>query len=157
MADTAEQSGFILINKPVGPTSHDIIDKLRRITGLKKIGHAGTLDPLASGLLICAIGRAATRQIDGFVKQDKVYEAEMTLGATSDTYDSQGLIVAREVEAVSRELIEKTLLKFVGEQWQVPPMYSAKKVAGQKLYELARKGIEIKREPCRIIITRLEL
>lgn len=157
MSDSTEQFGFILINKPSGPTSHDIIDKLRRITGLKKIGHAGTLDPLASGLLICAIGRAATKQIDSFVKQDKVYEAEMVLGATSDTYDSQGVIVARDCKQLSRELIEKVLLKFTGEQDQIPPMYSAKKVAGKKLYELARQGIEIKREPCRIVISELEL
>ena len=157
MSDNLEPSGFILINKPSGPTSHDIIDKLRRITGLKKIGHAGTLDPLASGLLICAIGRAATKQIDSFVKQDKVYEAEMVLGATSDTYDSQGVVIVKDCEPVSRELIEKTLLKFTGEQDQIPPMYSAKKVAGKKLYELARQGIEIKREPCRIVISELEL
>lgn len=153
-----KDSGFILINKPSGITSHDVVNYLRRVTGLKKIGHAGTLDPLASGLLICAIGRESTRQIDSFAKMDKVYRAEVTLGAVSDTYDSQGVICVRaDAQESSLEQVQIALKKFIGEQLQVPPMYSAKKVKGQKLYDLARQGIEIERQPCQINISRLEL
>lgn len=158
MSDNLERSGFILLDKPSGPTSHDIVHQLRKLTGIKKIGHAGTLDPLASGLLICAIGRAATKRIDSLVKQDKAYEATMVLGATSDTYDSQGVIVPQANPVpISRGELLMIIEKFRGEQEQVPPMYSAKKVAGKKLYELARQGIEIERKACRIIISKLEL
>ena len=87
-----EKTGFIIVDKPSGPTSHDIIDKMRRITGIKKIGHAGTLDPFASGVLVVAIGRQATRNISNFVKLDKEYAATLRLGATTDTYDRQGKI-----------------------------------------------------------------
>jgi tRNA pseudouridine55 synthase len=157
MANNEEKCGFLLINKPSGPTSHDVIAKLRHLTGIRKIGHAGTLDPLASGLLICAVGRQATKQIDKFVKQNKTYEAEGTLGAVSDTYDSQGIITAVSQEKIGQEELIKSLNKFVGTQDQTPPMYSAKKVAGKKLYELARQGIEIERKACCITISRLEL
>jgi tRNA pseudouridine55 synthase len=155
---TSSPSGFILVNKPVGITSHDVINALRRLTGQKKIGHSGTLDPLASGLLICAVGREATREIDKLAHLTKCYRAELILGAVSDTYDSQGLIVKQDhpVNITKSELLE-ALNGFKGEQWQVPPMYSAKKVQGQKLYELARRGIEIERQACQITISRLEL
>ena len=86
------KAGFMLINKPIGPTSHDIIDQLRQITGIKKIGHAGTLDPMAGGLLLVAIGREATKKINQFVKLDKKYQATLFLGAVSDTYDKEGKI-----------------------------------------------------------------
>ena len=148
------KSGFLLINKPSGPTSHDIIYRLRKITDIKKIGHAGTLDPFASGLLIVAIRREATREIAKFVKLDKTYIAQLNLGAMSDTYDRTGKI--QELGIRNQELgikkIKKVLKKFEKEQKQVPPMYSAKKVKGKKLYELARKGIEIKRKPVDINI-----
>jgi len=147
-----EIGGFILINKPVGPTSHDIIDKLRRITGIKKIGHAGTLDPFASGLMIVAIGRAATKQLQKFVKLDKEYTAVLYLGADTDTYDKTGRILSSDLGFVKPKIadIKKILKKFQGRQTQIPPMYSAKKIKGKKLYELARAGIEIKREPVEI-------
>lgn len=157
MVEVSQKSGFILIDKGSGPTSHDVVAALRRITGIKKIGHAGTLDPLASGLLICAIGRSATKQISSVMKQDKVYEVEMILGAVSDTYDSQGKIESRSERIVEREELLAILEKFKGKQEQVPPMYSAKKVAGKKLYELARQGVEIERKPCSIEIKTLEL
>jgi tRNA pseudouridine55 synthase len=125
---------------------------LRKITGIKKIGHAGTLDPFASGLLICAIGREATREINQFVKLDKEYIAEIFLGATSDTYDRTGIInnyESRVLGITNYELneVKKVIEKFIGSQKQIPPMYSAKKVGGRKLYELARKGLEIERQP----------
>lgn len=152
-------SGFIIINKPAGPTSHDIIDKLRRITGIKKIGHAGTLDPLATGVLICAIGREATREISKFVKTDKEYEAEIMLGAVSDTYDRTGTITNSQLRITNCELdcIKNVLKEFIGKQKQVPPMYSAKKVGGKKLYQLARAGKEIKRQPSDIEIYNIKI
>lgn len=147
------ESGFLLINKPSGPTSHDVIDKMRQITGLRKIGHAGTLDPFASGLLIIAINREATRNIFQFVKLDKIYIAKLHLGATSDTYDRMGNIKPQTTDCEPPiENIKKILKKFEGVQKQIPPMYSAKKIGGKKLYELARKGVEIKREPIEINI-----
>jgi tRNA pseudouridine55 synthase len=147
-------SGFLLVNKPSGPTSHDIIDQLRRITRIKRIGHAGTLDPFATGLLIVGVGRAATRQLVKFLKMDKVYKAKLKLGATSDTYDLTGKIqeIRNKLQTITEQQIEKTLKQFVGIIEQVPPMYSAKKIKGVKLYELARRGNEVKREPTKIKI-----
>ena len=153
-----KKSGFLLINKQIGPTSHDIIDKLRRITGIKKIGHAGTLDPFASGLLIVAVGREATREISKFVKLDKVYETELRLGMISDTHDNTGKVEPGIIRPELRqEEVESVLKKFIGEQKQVPPMYSAKKVKGKKLYQLARQGKTIKREPADIKIFDIKL
>ena len=155
-----KNSGFFLVDKPSGPTSHDIIDRLRRITGIRKIGHAGTLDPFASGLLIVAIGREATREISRFVKMDKEYIATLHLGAISDTYDRTGTIsVSPDALRLppEKERFEEILKKFTGRQQQIPPMYSAKKVKGKKLYELARKGIEIERKPAEIEVYSIEL
>ncbi len=165
-------TGFLLVNKPSGPTSHDIVYRLRRITGVKKIGHAGTLDPFARGLLIMAIGRKATREIGKFVKLDKTYVADLKLGATSDTHDRTGEIQLKinpsaplrtgneklyHAPGVKIDNIVKSLDKFTGKQKQVPPMYSAKKIKGQRLYKLARKGIEVKREPVEIEIFSIKL
>ncbi len=155
---TTENSGFLLLDKPSGPTSHDMVYQLRRITGIKKIGHAGTLDPLASGLLIMAIGRAATKQIDSLAKQDKVYEAVFQLGGTSDTEDRLGQIETQNIK--QRPDIQKVRLAlsgFTGQIEQIPPMYSAKKIAGKKLYELARKGQVIERQPSLITIHKIDL
>jgi len=153
-ATTIMTSGFFLINKPSGPTSHDVIDELRRITGIRKIGHAGTLDPFASGLLIVAVEREATRQISNFSKMDKAYIAKLRLGAVSDTQDRTGQITKtqKHENTKTKIQIQNVLQQFVGEQTQVPPMYSAKKVGGKKLYELARKGVEIERKPVNINI-----
>lgn len=151
-------SGFLLINKLSGPTSHDIIDELRKITGERRIGHAGTLDPFASGLLIVAVGREATRQISNFSKMDKTYIAKLHLGAVSDTYDRTGkLRMTNDELRITEKDIKETLKKFVGEQMQIPPMYSAKKVGGKKLYELARRGVEIERQPVKINIYYIKL
>lgn len=153
-----KKCGFLIINKPVGPTSHDIINQLRKITGIRKIGHAGTLDPFASGVLIVAVGREATKRIDKFVKLDKEYVAKLKLGAFSNTYDRTGGIKENKFECKpEKKNVSKVLLRFVGKQKQIPPMFSAKKVQGKKLYELARKGIEIKRRPVDIEIYNIKL
>lgn len=155
-------SGFIIINKPSGPTSHDIIDKLRKITGIKKIGHAGTLDPFATGVLLVAIGREATKKISQFVKLDKEYEAVLRLGATTDTYDRTGKMfplsgIKCQMSNCGLSRIKKVLKQFIGKQEQVAPMFSAKKVGGKKLYELARAGKTIKRKPYKIEIYNIKL
>lgn len=151
-------SGFILVDKPVDITSHDVIDALRKITNIKKIGHAGTLDPLATGLLIVAIGREATKEIDQLAKMTKEYEAVFTLGAETDTYDSLGQIIKTYTgEPMSSKTIATALSGFLGTQLQTPPMYSAKKINGKKLYELARQGQTIERQPQNITIANLTI
>jgi len=167
-------TGFILINKPTDWTSHDVVAYIRGIVKQKlkqdgliaeskkiKVGHAGTLDPFATGLLIIGIGRDATKRIDEFKNMRKEYIAEIMFGAISDTYDKTGTIQQYSDTAIMKQFsIEKLiniLQSFVGKQNQIPPMYSAKKVDGKKLYELARKGIEIKRKPSEIEIYKIEL
>ncbi len=147
-----DHSGFLNVDKPLHYTSHDIVALLRRryreLTGAKKVGHAGTLDPLASGVLILCLGKA-TRLSEYVMPGRKSYRASLTLGQTSSTYDSGGEIT--ESRAVSRDIkladIKAAISPFIGEILQVPPMYSAIKVKGRKLYELARRGQSIEREP----------
>ena len=137
------KGGFILINKPPGITSHDVVDKLREITGIKKIGHAGTLDPFAQGLLILGIGREFTKKLSIFQKKDKEYIATLRLGAESDTFDRDGKIVERTVEKIpEREEVEKVLKSFLGEIEQIPPLFSAKKIKGKKLSIFQKKDKE---------------
>lgn len=151
-------SGFLLINKPKDWTSHDVIAHLRKITRIKTIGHAGTLDPFATGLLIVGVGREATKRLSEFLKKDKVYEATFILGATSNTGDLTGEIVTNEIKNIpTTEQIQEALKFFTGEQLQTPPMFSAKKFGGKKLYELARKGQTVERQPSQITIFSLEL
>lgn len=136
-----ENTGFLLVEKPEGISSHDVIDYLRKVTEIKKIGHAGTLDPIATGLLIVGVGREATKQISRFLKMDKEYEAVIRLGAVSDTFDREGKIEQKAISEIpSRERIEKAVKNFIGRHKQTPPVFSAKKIKGKKLYELARKG-----------------
>lgn len=151
-------TGFLLIDKPETWTSHDVVGYLRKITKIKKIGHAGTLDPFATGLLIVGIGRDATKRLDEFKCMPKTYEAEIILGATSDTFDKDGTITKNfsNLSNFSTREIDDVLQKFKGKQKQLPPMFSAKKVKGKKLYELARKGIEIERKPNDIEIYNIE-
>ena len=152
-----KQANFLLINKEADWTSHDVVAKLRSITGLKQIGHTGTLDPLATGLLICALGKA-TKLAGAFDILAKVYQATIRLGATSDTYDRQGKIQPQKSKVnITKDQLEDILQGFLGKQKQIPPMYSAKKVNGKKLYELARKNKEIEREPCEIEIYEIKL
>jgi tRNA pseudouridine55 synthase len=154
-------SGFLLINKPSGPTSHDIIDRIRCITDVKTVGHAGTLDPFASGLLIVGVGREATREFSKLVGLDKRYHAALKLGAVSDTDDRTGMISAplfkkeggvKIPTEFSISDIKSALKKFTGELMQIPPMYSAKKIHGKKMYELAREGKIVERKPVEIKI-----
>ena len=151
-------SGFLLINKPADWTSHDVIAHLRKISGIKTIGHAGTLDPFATGLLIVGVGREATKKLGLLIKHDKVYEATFVLGAISNTGDITGEITTNEIKNIPTETqIQNVLESFIGEQLQTPPMFSAKKVGGRKLYELARQGQTIERQPAKITIFSLEL
>lgn len=151
-------TGFLLIDKPAGPTSHDIVNRLRRITKIKTIGHAGTLDPLATGLLILGIGRKATKKLSFFLKQNKEYLAQIKLGAVSQTDDGQGPIrqTRTEIPPLPRE-IKSALKNLRGQIKQVPPAFSAKKIKGQKLYKLARKGIEPKPRAVKVEIFELKL
>lgn len=133
--------GIFSVYKPKGPTSHDIINILRKITGIRKIGHAGTLDPLASGVLVVGIGREKTKKLQAIVKDEKEYLATIRLGAESTTDDEEGekIITPRVVKPKIAE-IQKIIREFQGEIFQTPPMYSAVKIRGRKAYKLARKG-----------------
>lgn len=154
-----KQSGFLLIDKPKGWTSFDIVAKLRSICKIKKIGHAGTLDPMATGLLIVAIGREATKRIDEFKAQEKVYEAEIEFGMVSDTYDTEGKVERLElsVDRLERGVIEKGLKSFIGEIEQMPPAFSAKKIKGVPAYKLARQGKEVDLKPSIVEIKTIEI
>lgn len=151
-------SGFILINKPSGMTSHDVVDKLRKITGIKKIGHAGTLDPFATGLLILGISRKATKKLSQFLKLDKEYIATLRLGAESDTFDKEGKIIEEKVEKIpSINEVKKALNSFIGEIEQIPPIFSAKKIKGKKACDLARRGKKVELKPQKVKIYEISL
>jgi tRNA pseudouridine55 synthase len=139
-----EISGFLLVDKESGPTSFNIIYHLRKITNIRKIGHAGTLDPFATGLMIIAIGRSATKNILNYTKLDKVYEAEFCFGATTDSLDPEKEIIYDQnyQGELDKITLVNTLTDFKGEITQTPPAYSAIKINGQKAYDLARKGRE---------------
>lgn len=149
---------LLLIDKPAGITSHDVIDVLRRKTGERTIGHAGTLDPFATGLLLVAVGREATKHLQEYVGLDKEYEAEIVLGVHSDTLDPEGPLRDVSIPAdLTPEKIKSAMQKLTGEIEQIPPMHSAIKIGGKKLYELARKGIEIKREPRNVRVNEFKI
>jgi tRNA pseudouridine55 synthase len=141
-------NGLLLIDKPAGITSHDVVDAIRRISGLRRVGHAGTLDPFATGLLILGLG-TATKALGGISgDQYKEYEATLIFGVTSDTQDRTGTIQVTENAIMPDEHgVRETIKKFIGHLSQIPPMYSAKKIAGKKLYELAREGKTVERKP----------
>ncbi|MCX5750159.1 MAG: tRNA pseudouridine(55) synthase TruB [Candidatus Saganbacteria bacterium] len=146
-----------MVNKPSGWTSFDVVAKIRGLSKVKKVGHSGTLDPMATGVLPVFLG-SATKTIQSFLDGDKGYIAEMTLGITTDTLDKEGKILTQKpVMGIDAEKIKEALKKYRGEIEQIPPMYSAVKIKGRKLYELARKGIEIERKPRKITIHKLEL
>ena len=148
--------GIIIMDKPAGWTSMDVCAKLRGILKTKKVGHAGTLDPMATGVLPVFVG-SATKAVSFAENGDKEYIAGLRLGVTTDTQDTSGNVLERRETAVSRESLEAVLPRFTGEIQQIPPMYSAIKINGQKLYELARKGTEIQRSARNITIFELEL
>jgi len=149
-------NGILLVDKPSGMTSHDVVDFIRRKFGFKKVGHAGTLDPLATGLLVILIG-SATKRSQFLTDEGKSYEATIALGIHTDTGDREGKVLSIGKCDISREEIEKILLNFVGEIEQVPPMFSAKKHKGKRLYVYARKGIEVKRKARKITVKKIEI
>ena len=138
--------GILNVNKPAGITSFDVVAKIRRLTGTKKVGHAGTLDPMASGVLPVCAGKA-TKIIEFLMEKDKSYRVGLVLGRATDTQDATGTTVYEKPVTASDEEIERVIGGFVGEREQTPPMYSAVRVNGKRLYELARRGIEIERKP----------
>lgn len=148
--------GIIILNKPYGKTSHDMVAFMRRVTGIRKIGHTGTLDPCATGVLPICIGRA-TKVCDMLTEADKVYKAELALGMTTDTLDADGEILTEQPVSCTAEQIESTVRSFIGEIEQLPPMYSAIKQNGKKLYELAREGVTVERKKRRVRIYAAEV
>ncbi len=148
--------GIILVNKPKGISSFDVIRKLKKILKTKKIGHTGTLDPLATGLMLICVGKA-TKLASDLEAKNKVYLADFEIGYATDTYDIEGKRIAENFIDVSKDNLELSLKKFIGDIKQVPPMYSAIKIDGNKLYHLARKGIEIERPERDVTIEYIKL
>lgn len=147
-------SGILVINKPAGPTSHDIVDKIRKISSIKKVGHAGTLDPFAEGLLVILVG-PATKFQSRFMTMPKTYVATLKLGQISNTYDvtgSKSQITSTKTQKIIKSQILNMLKQFIGEIKQTPPIYSAIKIKGKRAYELARKGIKPKLKPRKVKI-----
>ncbi len=149
-------NGIVIVDKPEGWTSQDVTARLRRVFQTRRIGHGGTLDPMATGVLPVFVDRA-TRGVEFFEHAEKTYETVLRLGITTDTEDITGTVVQERPVSVSREEMEAVLPRFRGEILQVPPMYSALKINGQKLCDLARKGKTVERQPRPITIHRLEL
>lgn len=147
MQEFSTLDGAVLIDKPAGPTSHDVVDAIRRKFGIKKVGHCGTLDPNATGLLIIVLGRG-TKLSEKLMGDDKVYEGTIQFGVATDSYDADGETVeTKPVPSLTLEQLNDLAANFVGDQMQTPPMVSAIKKNGVPLYKLARKGIEVEREP----------
>ncbi len=149
--------GIINVNKPAGMTSHDVVLRIRKILKHEKVGHCGTLDPQATGVLLICVGRA-TKLSQHFLHLDKTYWAQCRLGVTTESQDSEGQILeTKEVPELSKDQIAEALKSFLGKQEQMPPMVSAKRHNGQRLYRLARKGVEVERKPVQIEIFDIEL
>ncbi len=150
--------GLLLVDKAGGMTSHDVVQHVRRRFQLKKVGHCGTLDPAATGLLMLVIGKA-TKVQDLLMSEDKVYEGQLTLGITTHTQDAEGEVIARadNLDGISEENIRAAFAHYQGDFYQIPPMVSAIKKEGVPLYKLARKGIEIEREPRLVTVYRHEV
>jgi len=150
--------GILIVDKPQGMTSHDVVDFIRRKFKIKKAGHAGTLDPMATGVLVMLLG-SATKSAHRFLNDDKEYEATLTLGGTSDTGDAWGMVTRNfgKQVAFDDDRIKAAFNKFMGVIEQTPPAYSAVKVKGRKLYELARKGVRVAVEPRKVTIKELDI
>ena len=147
MQEFSALDGALLIDKPCGPTSHDVVDAIRRKFGIKKVGHCGTLDPNATGLLIIVLGRA-TKLSERLMSDDKVYEGTIKFGESTDSYDADGeLTGSLPVPPLTLDELNEAGAEFIGDQMQTPPMVSAIKKDGVPLYKLARKGVEVPREP----------
>jgi tRNA pseudouridine55 synthase len=151
-------SGVLVVDKPVGLTSHDVVQIIRRGTGIRRAGHTGTLDPRASGVLVVLIG-PAVRLSEYVSASDKRYQATIRLGSSTDTYDAEGTIMGESTSVfdITEEMFTEVLQQFVGEIEQVPPPYSAVKVKGRKAYDMARKGEDVKLEPRKIQVYTLEV
>ena len=150
-------AGIVLVNKPRGITSHDAVDAARKKLNIRKIGHSGTLDPLAEGLLILLVGKY-TKLFPKFAEFDKEYVTVIKLGEQTDSGDAQGKIIRRaDYQDIKPEEIKTAVKFFLGESYQIPPMVSAVRQGGQRLYKLARKGIEIERKPRGIIIYSIDI
>ncbi len=151
------QPGIILIDKPAGPTSFRIVQLMKRIVQIKKIGHAGTLDPFASGLLVVCVGRAATRNISELMDGEKEYLATLKLGVETDSQDLTGVVIRQQtISGLTGGKIDNCLQTFIGQYLQTPPQFSALKHKGKPLYHYARKGIVIEKEPRLVFIRELE-
>ena len=140
-----EPNGVLIVNKPEGITSHDVVGKIRKLYGTRKVGHTGTLEPLATGVLVILLGRAA-KAAEYLVADTKTYHARLTLGLTTDTEDITGKVLSESNDIPSTEAVASVCERFKGKIKQIPPMYSALKVDGKKLYDLAREGIEVERK-----------
>ena len=149
-------TGILIVDKPAGWTSQDVAAKLRGVYHERRVGHGGTLDPMATGGLPIFFGRA-TRAVEFFEHAEKAYVAGLLLGTVTDTQDTTGTVLSQQDVAVTREALETVLSGFLGEQQQLPPMYSAVKINGKKLYEIARKGKEVERNPRTIAVFKLKL
>lgn len=149
-------NGIIIIDKPMGRTSHDMVYVMRKMTGIKKVGHTGTLDPEATGVLPVCIG-SATKVADMLTLSDKCYRAELVLGMTTDTQDADGEVLTECAVTCTEDEIREAIMSFVGEIEQIPPMYSAIKQNGKKLYELARQGIEVERKKRKVTINSIDI
>jgi tRNA pseudouridine55 synthase len=150
-------SGVLVVDKPIGLTSHDVVQIIRRGTGIRRAGHTGTLDPRASGVLVVLVG-PAVRLSEYVSASDKRYQATIRLGSTTDTYDAEGVVISKtQVDHVDEDEFDNILQTFTGEIEQVPPPYSAVKVKGRKAYEMARKGEQVEIEPRKIQVYSLEI
>ena len=149
--------GVLIVDKPKGPTSHDVVDFIRKRFQIKRVGHAGTLDPQATGVLVILVGKS-TKKSQEFSGHDKEYQACLTLGIATDSQDAEGRVLKREeIGDIKPEVIKGALSRFLGQIEQVPPMFSALKCRGKKLYQLARRGIEVKRKARRVYIYGLKM
>lgn len=157
MKTCARKVGILNLDKPFGKTSHDVVERVRALTGVRRVGHAGTLDPLATGVLVVCVGRQATRVAQYLMEEPKTYRTDAELGVVTDTLDAEGAIVATSPVDVDRDEVESTLDRFRGVMQQTPPMYSALKHQGKPLYKLARQGIEVERQPREVEVYRLTL
>jgi tRNA pseudouridine55 synthase len=150
-------AGLVVVDKPAGMTSHDVVARVRRLAGTRKVGHAGTLDPMATGVLVVGIGRA-TRLLGHLLLTDKAYDATVRLGVTTTTDDAEGEVVrSRPLDGVSEEAVRRALAGMVGEVDQVPSAYSAVKVGGRRAYALARAGQQVELAPRRVRIDALDV
>jgi tRNA pseudouridine55 synthase len=144
--------GILLVDKPLRKSSFYLVHLLRKLTGIKKIGHAGTLDPLATGVMVMLVGKTYTTKSDLFLNDDKQYDVVISLGSSTTTYDTEGEIVDSSQLVPALETIQEALKKFQGTCYQTPPMFSAKKQNGKRLYDLARQGIEVERAPQQVLL-----